>query len=241
MALEENRKRSGAWLTADKAKMDAEAKKARGEQLFGVMASRSPARSNWTEVSSCLRVLPMPLFPTTQHAKLWIRSGLDMPNQVHRSGDREEIPSRQKRNAKNLPDLRLYVPGSLQGWTVASHQVILTLRQQGKLMDESGAFVPSAQERKRQALSDVIETSVGVAIPNQLQQFGSTTNFLAALGPSSNTAHQPSNVTALPPGFAGVQLDFKSSAGRDVYARLKSLSRSFQARHFNGRRYHATS
>ena len=96
-------------------------------------------------------------------------------------------------------------------YKVGSHQVILTLRQQGKLMDETGAVVPSAQERERQAnfahaLSDVIDTSVGVAIRNQLQQFGSTTNFLAALGPSS-TAHQASNVAALPPGFTGAQLD----------------------------------
>jgi hypothetical protein len=109
-------------------------------------------------------------------------------------------------------------------------------------MDETGAVVPSAQERERQAnfahaLSDVIE----VAIRNQLQQFGSTTNFLAALGPSS-TAYQASNIAALPPGFTGVQLDSNHLQEETYMHASRALVGRFKPDIcFNARQYHATS
>jgi hypothetical protein len=204
IALEENRKRIVAH---DNAKIDAEAKKARGEQLFGAKGkpiSRAPT------VPKCLPVYYQ-CHCFQQHNIRSDGSDQDSTTCQIKCTD-PETGKKYPRDKNGMPTCPICSCMCQAAYKVGSHQVILTLRQQGKLVDETGAVVPSAQERERRAnfahaLSDVIETSIGVAIQNQLQQqFGSTTNFRAARGPSS-TAHQASNVAALPPGFTGVQLD----------------------------------
>ena len=112
-------------------------------------------------------------------------------------------------------------------YKIGSHQAILSIRQQGKLKDESGALFPSVEQRKRQAdaarnLSDVLENSISVALQTQIrEQLGPLASISAFAGHHStgasaalNDVSHPSNVARLPlgsvaglTGSAGMQID----------------------------------
>jgi hypothetical protein len=95
-------------------------------------------------------------------------------------------------------------------YKIGSQQTILSLRQQGKLKDETGrsALFPTVEERKRQAnaartLSDIFKNSIGAAIKNQIHEQLGPLAAIAALG----VARHPSASASLQPSSAGLELD----------------------------------
>jgi hypothetical protein len=133
-----------------------------------------------------------------------------------------ETGKKYPRDENGLPTCPICCCMCQAAYKVGSHHVILTLRHQGKLRDEAASIFPSAQERERQAdftkgISDVIESSLGLAFQNQITTLCCHHQF-----PSLKCCYSPTWFH----WHSGLQ----SSPGRDVHACLKRLGCSFQAR-----------
>ena len=212
-AVEENRKR---MLAHENTIKEAEAKKARGEQVVG--ANGKPI----TRSPNPPKLLPVYYLCHCFQQHSIRHDGSDQGSTCQIKCMDPETGKKYPRDENGLPTCPICCCMCQAAYKVGSHHVILTLRHQGKLRDEAASIFPSAQERERQAdftkgISDVIESSLGLAFQNQITTLCCHHQF-----PSLKCRYSPTWFH----WHSGLQ----SSPGRDVHACLKRLGCSFEAR-----------